>query len=88
MKHFLFFISVVFVFAGCAGKEFFEPEDTVGEYKNTTDSLKGNIVSMNKDEKKLTALYKFSDFHEDFKKMVNYLRSKDPLFAISTDIIV
>lgn len=49
MKHFLFFISVVFVFAGCAGKEFFEPEDTVGEYKNTTASLQGNIVSMNKD---------------------------------------
>ncbi|MEA3386850.1 MAG: radical SAM protein [Patescibacteria group bacterium] len=26
--------------------------------------------------------------YEDFRKMVNYLRSKDPLFAISTDIIV
>lgn len=49
MKHFLFFISVVFVLAGCAGKEFFEPEDTVGDYKNTTASLQGNIISMNKD---------------------------------------
>ena len=26
--------------------------------------------------------------YEDFKKMVQYLRSKDPLFSISTDIIV
>jgi len=26
--------------------------------------------------------------YEDFKKMVTYLRSKDPLFSISTDIIV
>lgn len=26
--------------------------------------------------------------YEDFKKMVDYLRSKDPLFSISTDIIV
>jgi len=26
--------------------------------------------------------------YEDFKKMVNYLREKDPLFSISTDIIV
>ena len=26
--------------------------------------------------------------YEDFRKMVDYLRSKDPLFAISTDIIV
>jgi tRNA-2-methylthio-N6-dimethylallyladenosine synthase len=26
--------------------------------------------------------------YADFKKMVEYLRSKDPLFSISTDIIV
>jgi tRNA A37 methylthiotransferase MiaB len=26
--------------------------------------------------------------YEDFKRMVKYLRSKDPYFAISTDIIV
>jgi tRNA-2-methylthio-N6-dimethylallyladenosine synthase len=26
--------------------------------------------------------------YEDFKAMVKYLRDKDPLFAISTDIIV
>lgn len=26
--------------------------------------------------------------YEDFRKMVNYLRSRDPLFSISTDIIV
>jgi tRNA A37 methylthiotransferase MiaB len=26
--------------------------------------------------------------YEDFKKMVDFLRSKDPLFAISTDLIV
>jgi tRNA A37 methylthiotransferase MiaB len=26
--------------------------------------------------------------YNDFKKMVDYLRSKDPSFAISTDIIV
>jgi tRNA-2-methylthio-N6-dimethylallyladenosine synthase len=26
--------------------------------------------------------------YEDFKNMVKYLRSKDPLFSISTDIIV
>jgi tRNA-2-methylthio-N6-dimethylallyladenosine synthase len=34
--------------------------------------------------KKMNRRHKYSDF----KKMVDYLRSKDPLFAISTDIIV
>lgn len=34
--------------------------------------------------KKMNRRHKYSDF----KKMVNYLRSKDPLFSISTDLIV
>jgi tRNA A37 methylthiotransferase MiaB len=34
--------------------------------------------------KKMNRKHKYSDF----KKIVDYLRSKDPLFSISTDLIV
>lgn len=36
----------------------------------------GVIVSMTKDEEKFTALYKFSDFHEDFKKVVKLVKQQ------------
>ncbi len=49
MKHLLLLASVVFILAGCAGKEYYEPEDTVGDYENTKASLNADIVSMNKD---------------------------------------
>lgn len=49
MKHLLFLAGLIFVLAGCAGKEFYEPEDTVGDYNNTTASLAGDIIYMNKD---------------------------------------
>lgn len=49
MKYLLLFVSLLFIFTGCASKEFFEPEDTVGSYDNTKASLNGEIVSMNKD---------------------------------------
>lgn len=49
MKYLLLFVSLLFIFTGCASKEFFEPEDTVGSYDNTKASLNGEIISMNKD---------------------------------------
>lgn len=49
MKHLLFLTSLIFIFAGCATKEYFEPEDTIGDYENNIASLNGDIVSMNKD---------------------------------------
>jgi len=49
MKHLLLFVGLIFILAGCAGKEFYEPEDTVGDYENNKASLSGDIVSMNKD---------------------------------------
>lgn len=49
MKYILNLILAIFILAGCAGKEFYEPEDTVGSYDNTTEYLNGDIVSMNKD---------------------------------------
>ena len=49
MKHLLFLSALVFILAGCAGKEFYEAEDTVGNYDNNKASLSGDIVSMNKD---------------------------------------
>lgn len=49
MRQLLLFTSLVFILAGCSTKEYFEPEDTVGTYKNTTASLDGDIVAMNKD---------------------------------------
>jgi len=49
MKYILTLFLAVFILAGCAGKEFYEPEDTVGDYENTTASLNGDIISMNKD---------------------------------------
>jgi hypothetical protein len=49
MKHLLFLSSLIFIFAGCATKEYFEPKDTIGDYENNIASLNGDIVSMNKD---------------------------------------
>ena len=49
MKHLLLLAGLVFVLAGCAGKEYFEPEDTIGDYDNNKSSLNGDIISMNKD---------------------------------------
>ncbi len=49
MKNLLLFVSLVFILAGCATKEHFEPEDTVGSYDNTKANLSGEITSMNKD---------------------------------------
>ncbi len=33
MKHLLFLPALIFLLAACAGKEFYEAEDTVGKYK-------------------------------------------------------
>lgn len=49
MKHLLFLSAIIFVLAGCAGKEYYEPLDTVGDYDNTKASLNGDIISFNKD---------------------------------------
>lgn len=49
MKYILTSILAIFILAGCAGKEFYEPEETQGYYDNTTEYLNGDIVSMNKD---------------------------------------
>lgn len=49
MKHLLLLAGLIFVLAGCAGKEFYEPEDTVGDYDNNKASLNADITSMNKD---------------------------------------
>lgn len=49
MKHLLLLAGLIFVLAGCAGKEFYEPEDTIGDYDNNKASLNGDIISMNKD---------------------------------------
>lgn len=48
-KHLLLLVTLAFIFAGCSSKEYYEPEDTVGDYENTTASLNGDIISMNKD---------------------------------------
>jgi len=49
MKNLLLFVSLVFILAGCATKEHFEPEDTIGSYDNTKANLNAEITSMNKD---------------------------------------
>jgi len=49
MKNLLLFVSLVFILAGCATKEHYEPEDTVGGYDNTKANLNAEITSMNKD---------------------------------------
>jgi hypothetical protein len=49
MRNLLLFVGLVFILAGCAGKEFYEPEDTLGDYENSKASLNGDIISMNKD---------------------------------------
>lgn len=49
MKHLLFLAGLVFILAGCSTKEFYEPEDTIGDYNAPTTSLTGDIISMNKD---------------------------------------
>ncbi|TLP39589.1 hypothetical protein [Arcobacter arenosus] len=49
MKNLLLFVSLVFILAGCATKEHFEPEDTIGSYDNTKANLSAQITSMNKD---------------------------------------
>ncbi len=49
MKNLLLFVSLVFILAGCATKEHFEPEDTIGSYDNTKANLSAEITSMNKD---------------------------------------
>ncbi len=50
MKHLIFFVSLIFIFIGCSSKEYFEPEDTLGDYEQTqSSSLSGDILSFNKD---------------------------------------
>lgn len=49
MKQLLLFVSLVFILAGCSTKEYYEPEDTLGNYQSTKDDLKAEIISMNKD---------------------------------------
>lgn len=50
MKHLLLFASLLFVLAGCSSKEFYEPEDTVGDYElSKSDTLSGSITYFNKD---------------------------------------
>ncbi len=50
MKHLLVLTGLIFILAGCTGKKFYEPENTVGNYNNTTTvSLNGKIISINKD---------------------------------------
>lgn len=49
MKHLIFLASLVFILAGCAGKEFYEPEDTVGDFEAKVTSLNGDIIYMNRD---------------------------------------
>ncbi len=49
MKHLLLFVSIIFILAGCAGKKYYEAEDTVGDYKNNKASLNADIISFNKD---------------------------------------
>ncbi len=49
MKHLLLFLTLIFIFAGCSSKKYYEPEDTKGNYNSDTVSLKGDIISMNKD---------------------------------------
>lgn len=55
------------------------------ELKNTCNYLHFALQSWNNEMlKKMNRRHSY----EDFKAMVEYLRSKDPLFSISTDIIV
>lgn len=49
MRQLFLLIPLLVIFAGCSSKEYFEPENTVGDYDNTTAYLDGDIVSMNKD---------------------------------------
>ncbi len=49
MRHLLLFTGLIFILAGCAGKEFYKPEDTVGKYNSNKATLNGNIISMNRD---------------------------------------
>lgn len=49
MKHLLFLTGLIFILAGCSTKEYYEPEDTVGDYNNTKASLNADIISLNKD---------------------------------------
>jgi len=50
MKHLIFLAALIFVFAGCSSKKYYEPEDTSGDYELTESaSLNGDIISFNKD---------------------------------------
>lgn len=49
MRHLFLFFTALFIFSGCASKEYFNPEKTVGEYDNTKSFLAGEILAMNKD---------------------------------------
>ncbi len=49
MKHLLLFTGLIFILVGCAGKEFYKPEDTIGDYESNKAFLSGDIISMNKD---------------------------------------
>ncbi len=50
MKHLLLLASLLFLFAGCSSKEYYEPEDTVGDYNSTkSTALSGSITYINKD---------------------------------------
>ncbi len=49
MRHLLLLTGLVFILAGCAGKEFFEPTSTDGKYDSKETVLNANIASMNKD---------------------------------------
>ncbi|MGB0989384.1 hypothetical protein CRV03_09440 [Arcobacter sp. F155] len=50
MKHLILFASLLFVFAGCSSKEYFEPENTAGDYElSESKALNGSISYFNKD---------------------------------------
>ena len=50
MKHLILFASLFLVFAGCSSKEYFEPENTAGDYHLTEPkTLNGTISYFNKD---------------------------------------
>jgi len=49
MKQLLFLLPILVIFAGCSGKEYFEPENTAGSYDNTKAHLDGDIIYMNRD---------------------------------------
>lgn len=49
MKQLFFLLPLLVIFAGCSSKEYFEPENTAGDYDNTKAYLEGDIVYMNRD---------------------------------------